>query len=689
MTAVTMQASRGFSINRMLRRHGGLAMALAVFVVIFAGLNLSLAHPFSYFDLASTLNNTETLAIAAMGQTIVVIVGGLDLSAGAVISLTNCIVTVGLGDSSTPLSGVTWMAAGIASGCVVGAVNGFFIAYMRLQPIVVTLATMFVVQGVTLLVIAEPGGAVSADYNAYFTGDVISNVLPSSLFVILLLLLAWAVLKRTRFGIALYAVGSDESAANANGIDSRGVKFTAYVIAGACYGFAGVVLTAQSGSADPLVGPPMLLPIFVAVLLGGTRLGGGRGGCLGTFFGALILMLMVNLLLVLNVTAYFSTAAEGFLLILAMLGGAFSSRSPLAQHWRRLLSRWGGMRSARASPAAPLRLWSDRAQLREDNELPASIVGRWLAVNRDTLRFILPAYIALVIVLALTAVVLGHRVTFGEYANSFLVLASFPAVIVLGQGVVILTGGLDLSLPWMITLAGVLLTGMTHSNAALVWSVPAVLAVGAFVGAVNGAGIAILGISPIVMTLAMNGILQAVALIYCGGAPLSLAPSGLHWMMRGEFLYIPPIVWLLIPFVIGASLMLTRTSFGRQIYAVGNSVRVAELSGVPVTAVIIAAYAISSVCAALVGLMLSGFGFEATLGMGDAFLLPSIAAAVVGGTLITGGRGRYVGMLGGALLLTALSTLLSGILMPAAIRGIIFGVVVLAAVIALRERQVS
>jgi ribose transport system permease protein len=125
MTAVTMQASRGFSINRMLRRHGGLAMALAVFAVIFAGLNLSLAHPFSYFDFASTLNNTETLAIAAMGQTIVVLVGGLDLSAGAVISLTNCIVTVGLGDSSAPLSGVIWMAVGIASGCVVGAVNGF------------------------------------------------------------------------------------------------------------------------------------------------------------------------------------------------------------------------------------------------------------------------------------------------------------------------------------------------------------------------------------------------------------------------------------------------------------------------------------------------------------------------------------------------------------------------------------
>jgi ribose transport system permease protein len=189
------------------------------------------------------------------------------------------------------------------------------------------------------------------------------------------------------------------------------------------------------------------------------------------------------------------------------------------------------------------------------------------------------------------------------------------------------------------------------------------------------------------MTLAMNGIIQAATLIYSGGAPLSLAPSDLHWLMRGGILYVPPIVWLLIPFVIGATLILTRTPFGRQIYAIGNSLRVAELSGVPVTRVIIGAYAISSVCAALVGLMLSGFGFQATLGMGDAFLLPSIAAAVVGGTLITGGRGHYVGMLGGALLLTALSTLLSGILMPPAVRSIIFGSVVLTAVIALRERQ--
>ena len=472
------------------------------------------------------------------------------------------------------------------------------------------------------------------------------------------------------------------------------MKFIAYVIAGGTYGVAGVFLTAQTGSADPLVGSPMLLPIFVAVVLGGTHLGGGRGGCLGTLFGSLTLMLIVNLLLVMNVSAFFSTAAEGLLLILAVLGNSFARGSPLWQHLRAQAGQWrrlagSGRRYARTAPA-PLCLAVMRADDRLDDELPTARARAWIARNRDTLRLILPSYVALLVVLAVTAVVLGHRVTLGDYVGTLLVLTSFSAVIVLGQGIVILSGGLDLSVPWMITLVGVLMAGLSRgSDQAMLWSVPLVLAVAAFIGAINGVGIAILGIAPIVMTLAMNGILQAAALIYCNGSPISLVPPGLHWLIRGEVAGFPPVVWAMIPYVIGATLLLTHTTFGRRLYAVGNSPRVAEFAGVPVARVVIAAYAVSACCAALVGLMLSGFGFQATLDMGDAFLLPSIAAAVVGGTLITGGRGHYVGMFGGALLLTALSTLLSGILLPAAVRSIIFGTVVLTAVIALRERNTA
>ena len=135
-------------------------------------------------------------------------------------------------------------------------------------------------------------------------------------------------------------------------------------------------------------------------------------------------------------------------------------------------------------------------------------------------------------------------------------------------------------------------------------------------------------------------------------------------------------------------MLLGRTTFGRRVYAVGNSVRVAYLSGVNVSGTLIDAYVLSGLCSALVGVLLAGFNGQASLGMGDQYLLPSIAVVVVGGTLITGGRGHYLGMLGGVLLLTALQTLLAGSTLPFAVRGIVYGLVLLGAVVMLRDRQV-
>jgi ribose transport system permease protein len=185
----------------------------------------------------------------------------------------------------------------------------------------------------------------------------------------------------------------------------------------------------------------------------------------------------------------------------------------------------------------------------------------------------------------------------------------------------------------------------------------------------------------------MNGILQGAALVYSNGTPDGFASPSLRWLMTGHLLGITPVVWIVIGFVVAGTLLLHRTVLGRKIYAVGNSSLVARLSGVNVGATLIAAYSLSGLCAALVGILLVGFSGQASLGMGDEYLLPSIAAVVVGGTLITGGRGQYIGMVGGVLLLTALSTLLAGTTLPPAVRDIIFGFVVVLAVLALRERR--
>ena len=148
----------------------------------------------------------------------------------------------------------------------------------------------------------------------------------------------------------------------------------------------------------------------------------------------------------------------------------------------------------------------------------------------------------------------------------------------------------------------------------------------------------------------MNGFLQGAALLWSGGTPAGFAPPSLRWLMTGKIAGITPVIFLLAIFVAFAVLLLGKTGFGRRVYAVGNSELAARLSGVRTGRVIVSVYILSALCAAVVGILLAGFSGQASLGMGDDYLLPSIAVVVVGGTLITGGRGHDLGMLGGALL---------------------------------------
>jgi len=671
---------------RRLGRHRGLAIAFAVFLIALAIVANIGAVRLSYYDLSQMAASGACLALAAIGQTIVVLSGGFDLSAGAVISLVNVVLASSLQDPG--LSPFALVAAGVGVGMISGAFNGLFVAVLRMQPIVVTLATMFILQGVTLLVMEKPGGQIAPALGDLLIGDAIPNTLPKPILLIAVVLLLWAWFKRTPLGLAVYAVGSDFDAARSVGVRCRLVQFLVYVIGGGCYGLAGVFISAQTGSGDPLIGNPILLQIFAAVVVGGTKLGGGRGGPLGSVFGAYVLMMVVNILLVLNVSAYYSTVAEGSILILAVLGDSIRSDSPLVRHLRHLRLRirarlQGRLPDQRERGAKLLTLPRAGPSDHRDAATP-----RFWVRNAETLRYALPSYVCLVLIVVTTQIVLGHALTSWSYYNSLIVLSSFLAVLALGQGAVILTGGLDLSVPWTIGLTGILLAGMVKgSDAALIYALPISLLVGAAVGVVNGAGVVLLGVSPIVMTLAVNGILQGMALVYSNGTPDGFASPLLRLFMTDQETPVTPVVVFVALFVVFAVLLLGKTAFARRVYAIGNGERVAALSGVPVSRTLIGVYMLSGLCSAIVGALLTGFSGQASLGMGDEYLLPSIAIVVIGGALITGGRGHYLGMLGGALLLTALQTLLAGTTLPYATRTILFGLVVLAAVLALRERR--
>lgn len=670
-------------------RHRGLIIAILAFAALLFTVDAISPGPLTYFDVSFLSSGGAPLAIAAVGETLVILSGGFDLSAGAVVSLVNAVLasSMSMTDMNAPVW--LWTLVGIAIGMASGAFNGFFIAVLRLQPIVVTLSTMFILQGITLLVMDKPGGFVSPSLGAFYLGDAIPGVLPMPIVLLLVIVLFWLWLKRTRFGIAVYAVGSDPESARSAGVRVDWVRFFVYVLAGGFYGLAGVFVSAQTGSGDPLVGNSLLLSVFAAVVVGGTVLGGGRGGPVGTIFGAYILMIVVNILLVLNVSSYYSTIAEGVILILAVLGASVSRSSVLAMQIRDVAGRaraWGaGM--------LPSQIGSEDRRLVLRSAHPPERTGEgarpsFIARNADALGYALPAYVAFLAVVIATQAVLGHAILNPVYYNSLIVLSTFLIILALGQGAVILTGGLDLSIPWTIAFCGIVFAGMVKgSDAALLYALPLALAMGAVIGMVNGLGIVVLGLSPIVMTLATNGILQGLALLYSGGTPAGFSSPMLRWVMTGKLLGVTPVVFLVILFVVGAVLLLQRTPFGRRVYGIGNGRRVAELSGIAVGPTLVLVYMLSGLCAALVGILLTGFSGQASLGMGDEYLLPSIAVVVVGGALITGGRGHYLGMVGGVLLLTALQTMLAGTTLPYATRAIVFGLVVLGAVIALRERR--
>ena len=297
--------------------------------------------------------------------------------------------------------------------------------------------------------------------------------------------------------------------------------------------------------------------------------------------------------------------------------------------------------------------------------------------NRD----IFPVYFAAIALFIVAGIVSKDLLRVNSLITIFR-LSTFLMILGLGQGLVILTGGIDLSVPWAMTTAGILLSTLSLGNdAALWWVIPVILVFGALLGFINGFGITVLEISPIVMTIASNVIVRGITLVAINGTPKGYTPPSITYLMSGHmFGWLPPIFIIVAVLYIAAMLILTKTKYGRYIYAIGNNSHVSFLSGVQVNKILILVYVLAGLLSAFGGIMLTGYSTLAFVNMGDPYLLPSIATVVVGGAAIVGGKGKPLGTLGGALMLTILSTILTALLMPAAIREILYGVVILIAV---------
>lgn len=261
-------------------------------------------------NLLNLVAQATPLMIVSVGQMIVVLVRGLDLSVGAVISLTTAVLA--LDAPAYVLVPTVFLAAGL-----IGFVNGFAVTRLNVHPIIATLSMMMIVQGVTMLVRPVAGGTIPPIVIHLVTGEVLGIYMPV-IWSVLVILVSWKLIHGSRFGLHLFAIGGADDVARSFGIAERRNTLLAYMICSAFAALAGLFLAARIASGDPNIGMPFALDSVTAVALGGTQLAGGVGSLHGTVIGAFLMALLANGMNVENVSAFVQTAVNGAILLLVV-----------------------------------------------------------------------------------------------------------------------------------------------------------------------------------------------------------------------------------------------------------------------------------------------------------------------------------------------------------------------------------
>jgi len=254
-------------------------------------------------------------SIATIGQTVVILTAGIDLSVGPVISMTNVIAADLM--KKYPEQAILIILLCLAAGLMVGIVNGLAVAYLRLNPFIITLATGTAVQGLALEIMYQPSGMVTSGFRQVSRGTL--GPIPYAVgYLLILYLVGSYILKRTPYGLSIYAVGGNETSARLSGIRTKRILLSVYAISGLLATCAGLFIASRIGSGDPLVGEPYALDSITAAVLGGASLFGGVGDLWGGLAGALIIAILSTLLNMNNINPFYQWIIKGAILIGAL-----------------------------------------------------------------------------------------------------------------------------------------------------------------------------------------------------------------------------------------------------------------------------------------------------------------------------------------------------------------------------------
>lgn len=305
---------KGKGIGSVIQKLGPL-LGLAILIIVVSIMNPSFLAPLNILNL---LRQVAVNALIAYGMTFVILTGGIDLSVGAILALSSTLMAGMMVSGIDPILAIL---IGCLIGAVLGAFNGVLITKGKMAPFIVTLATMTIYRGLSMMYTdGNPITGLGESYlfelfgRGYFLGIPVPAVTMFLTFAVL-----WVILHKTSFGRKTYAIGGNEKAAVISGIKVDRVKIMIYSLAGFMAALAGAILTSRLDSASPTAGTSYELDAIAAVVLGGTSLTGGRGWIVGTLIGALIIGVLNNGLNLLGVSSFFQMIVKGGVILLAVM----------------------------------------------------------------------------------------------------------------------------------------------------------------------------------------------------------------------------------------------------------------------------------------------------------------------------------------------------------------------------------
>jgi ribose transport system permease protein len=330
--SVTATPLRWSPVNqrRLVQRNAwtiGVYIILAVLLLAYRYANGSL----DAFDAQTIAGTAVPLALAAMGQAVIVLAGGIDLSIGSLMSLVNVLAATWMVNANFPQALLLSLVL-IGMTALIGALTGAIITWTRVPDIIVTLATGFIWAGVAVGLMGTPGGGgAPLEFTDLDNAAVLGSIPEGLVVVIGALILIWLPFQRSRFGLAVYAMGSNRTATFLSGISIGRTRIISYAVGGVFTALAGLMLTSlQYGTGDPLSGAPYTLNSVAAIVLGGVSLVGGRGGLLGPLAAAFVLGVIDGILAATGIDPNWALVIQGGIVILiVMAAGLLTVRRPV------------------------------------------------------------------------------------------------------------------------------------------------------------------------------------------------------------------------------------------------------------------------------------------------------------------------------------------------------------------------